>query len=95
MISFVLSSGPGLILILHGMTAQPPTAIVHVQGALRDSHRPGEDRRHGPHRGGRRVGDHLQGEAARDDCHQGGVTRDVHRQRRDVRTETANILTRR
>lgn len=80
-IKFVLLLGHGHVHIHRGMTAQPPPAIAHVQGALRDGH----------HRvggvivtslqGGMRIDDHPQRGAVRDDGLPGGVVTSVRQQR--------------
>lgn len=71
MISSVLSSGHGHVLTHQGMTAQPPPAIGHVQGALREDCRRGGEMIVISHRGGMRGDDHLQGGAVRNDGHRG------------------------
>lgn len=64
------SSGPGLVLAPHGMTAQPPYPIGHVRGALRDDLRLGGETRD----------DHLQEEAMKDNCRLGDLMGDYHHQ---------------
>ena len=73
-ISSVLSSGPGLVHFLHGITRP---AIDHDQGALRENGRQGETTK-GPHHGGETTDDYLQGVATRDGHLRAIAVRDDH-----------------
>ncbi len=70
MISSVPALGPGLVLAPHGIPGQPPPAIDHVQGALRDDRHQEEEMTNGPHQGGvMRDELHQRRRRAMRDCH--------------------------